>query len=155
MKRRWNMWLWVGFLLVLAGLLSYVPVFALFPLTRDFPWVNLLMLAAGLALLSVGLGRAFRKPRLYRGRIFGTAMMVLSVAGAGLFCWGTIYLARQLPASAGAPKVGQRAPVFTLPDQDGKPVALAGLLSGQPTSQPDAPITKSRGALLIFYRGYW
>ena len=151
MKRSWNGWLWWGFILVLAGLLSYVPFFALFPITRDVPWVNLLLIGAGLALLVAGLVRAFSKPQLYRGRVFGTAMMLLSVAGAGLFCWGLLIKARQLPASAFAPRVGQKAPDFALPDQDGKMVALADLLSD--AAGPTA--AKPGGALLIFYRGYW
>ena len=155
MKRSWNGWLWLGFLLVLAGLLSYIPFFALFPITRDFPWVNLLLLAAGLALLAVGLVRAFGKPRLYHGGIFGTAMAVLSVAGAGLFCWGLLYEVRQLPASASAPRVGQKAPDFTLPDQDGKPLALADLLASPTTATTEATAGKRGGALLIFYRGHW
>lgn len=129
---------------MLAGLFSYVPVFAQFPVTRDFPWVNLLMLAGGLALLGVGLVKAFHKPELYRGRVFGSVLTLLSLAGAGLFCFGLLYAARQLPASAAAPHVGQKAPEFTLPDQDGKPVALADLV---------AP--PSKGTLLIFYRGHW
>jgi hypothetical protein len=48
-----------------------------------------------------------------------------------------------MPASTGAPRVGQKAPHFTLPDQNGKSVALADLLSN------------NSGALLIFYRGHW
>jgi hypothetical protein len=61
--------MWVGFLIVVAGLLSFVPVFAQFPATRDFPWVNLLLFAAGLALLGLGLVRAYRHPDRYRGRV--------------------------------------------------------------------------------------
>ena len=148
MKRSWNGWLWGGFVVVLAGLLSYLPLFIRFPLTRDLPWVNLLLLAIGLVLLGIGLARAFGRPQAYRGRIFGTVLTVLSVAASALFCWGLVIHARQLPASAGAPRVGQKAPDFTLPDQDGKPVALADLLAPQ--------AGRPRGAaLLIFYRGYW
>jgi hypothetical protein len=160
MKRSWNGWLWLGFFLVLVGLFSYIPLFARFPVTRDFPWVNLLLLAAGLVALGVGLARAFREPQRYRGRIFGSVLAALGLLGTGLFCVGTFYVARQLPASASAPRVGQRAPDFVLPDQDGKPVALAGLLSS--SSSPTTPLgsvastaTKSGGVLLIFYRGRW
>jgi len=49
---------------------------------------------------------------------------------------------REVPASAGTPRLGQKAPDFTLSDQNGKPVALADLLS-------------PHGAVLIFYRGHW
>src|SRR5436190_20612542 len=74
MKRRWNMSLWAGFFFVVIGLLSYVPVFSLFPITRDFPWVNLLFFAVGVVLLGAGLRRAFRQPELYRGRILGSIL---------------------------------------------------------------------------------
>jgi hypothetical protein len=156
MKRSWNWPIWAGFLLAVAGLFSYVPIFAQFPLTRDFPWVNLLMLAGALALLGLGLTRAYRRPDAYRGRVFGPALALLSLVGIGFFCWGLFYAARQLPASSSSPRVGQKAPDFVLPDQDGKPVALADLISSPPAGpQPSAGGVKPAGALLIFYRGYW
>ncbi|PYL30538.1 MAG: hypothetical protein DMF45_02300, partial [Verrucomicrobia bacterium] len=43
---------------------------------------------------------------------------------------------------AQAPRVGEKAPQFSLPDQNGKQVALTDLLS-------------PNGAVLIFYRGHW
>lgn len=155
MKRSWNGWIWAGFVLVLAGIFTYIPIFAQFPITRDFPWVNLLLLAAGLALMGAGLVRAYRMPQAYRGRIFGTALALVGILGTALFCWGTIYNARQLPASAGAPRVGQKAPDFTLSDQDGKPVTLAELISSPSTASTEPSVAKPGGAILIFYRGYW
>ena len=150
MKRSWNKSIWAGFVLVLAGLVSYIPVFALFPITRDFPWVNLVLCAAGLALLGSGLTRAFRTPQLYRGKVFGSVLTLLSMIGVGLFCWVLLYEARQLPASNAAPHLGQKAPDFTLPDQDGKAVALGDLLTAGAADD-----FKPGGVLLIFYRGYW
>jgi hypothetical protein len=144
MKRRWNWSIWVGFLLVVAGAISFPLLFINYPATRDFPWANLLLFAAGLTLLAVGLGRAYRRRDEYRGRIFGPILALLSVATVGMFVWGIFIVARQLPASAAAPRVGQKAPDFVLNDQDGKPVALAELVS-----------PPSKAALLIFYRGYW
>jgi len=141
-KKRWNWLLWVGFLLVVAGLFTY-GFFAQFPATRDFPWANLLLFGAGGILIVLGLARAFGRPQVYRGKIFGPILAVLSLLAFGLFGYGAFYLVRQMPVSAGAPRVGEKAPEFTLPDQNGKPVALADLLSG------------SRGAVLIFYRGHW
>jgi len=152
MKRRWNISLLAGFLLVVIGLVSYVPFFSLFPVTRDFPWVNLLLFLAGVILLGRGLMRAFRQPQLYRGRIFGPILAVLSVAGIGLFSYGLFYVARQLPSASEAPRVGQKAPDFTLPDQNGKAMTLAELLTSAPAGTADA---KRGGALLIFYRGHW
>jgi hypothetical protein len=143
MKRSWNWALWMGFLFTVAGLFSYA-FLVQFPLTRDFPWANLVMFAIGGLLLVVGLMRAFGKPRLYRGKVFGTIFAVLGLLGFSLFAYGVFYLVRQVPASAGAPRIGQKAPDFTLPDQDGKPVALADLIA--------AP---GKGAVLIFYRGFW
>ncbi len=56
--------------------------------------------------------------------------------------------AAQLPESAGAPKVGEKAPDFTLPDTQGKPVTLSEVL--QPRAEGEKP-----WVLLVFYRGYW
>jgi hypothetical protein len=151
MKRKWNWSLWTGFLLVLIGFLSYIPFFALFPITRDFPWVNLLLFVAGLALLVSGVSRAFGQPQTYRGRIFGPILTVLSVLVIAFFAYGIFYEARRIPFAAGAPHVGQKAPDFTLPDQDGNLVSLSALLS---SPVPHAGTT-AKAVLLIFYRGYW
>ena len=53
-----------------------------------------------------------------------------------------------LPASPGAPRVGEKAPDFTLADTAGKPVSLASLL--KPAESGEKP-----WVLLVFYRGYW
>jgi hypothetical protein len=147
MKRSWNWPLWAGFILVLAGLFSY-SFFVRFPVTRDFPWVNLLLFGAGGVSLALGLTRAFRTPERYRGRIFGPILAALGLVGFGLFAYGIFYEARQLPSSAGAPRVGQIAPDFTLVDQEKRPVRLANLLSANDVEKPNA-------VLLIFYRGHW
>jgi AhpC/TSA family len=141
MKRNWNWSLWIGFLFVLVGLFSYT-FFAQFPITRDFPWANLLLFAIGGILLVAGLVRAFGKPQLYRGKIFGPIFALVSLLAFSLFAYGAFYLVRQLPASTSVPRVGEKAPEFALPDQDGKQVALADLIS-------------PKGAILIFYRGHW
>jgi hypothetical protein len=142
-KRSWNLSLWFGFLFVLTGFLTYIPFFARFPITRDFPWANLVLFCVGAVLLLVGLARAFGKPRVYRGKIFGSILLALSALMIGFFCYVFFYQLRQLPPSTGAPRVGQKAPGFTLPGENGKPVTLADLLSG------------SKAVVLIFYRGFW
>src|SRR3989442_15991482 len=106
MKRRWNCSLWTGFLLVLAGLLSYVPLFALFLITRDFPWVNLLLLGAGVVFLFAGVRRAFKQPDVFRGKIFGSIMAVFSLAGIWGFCFGRFFWGGENPGGGGAPRVG-------------------------------------------------
>jgi hypothetical protein len=142
-KRNWNWLLWIGFLLVLAGFFSYTFFFASFPITRDFPWANLFLFCTGGVLLVIGLFRAFGKPRAYRGKIFGPILAVLSLLMAGLFSYVIFYELRQVPTSTGAPHVGQKAPDFILLAQNGEPVGLGDLLSN------------SKGAVVIFYRGFW
>jgi hypothetical protein len=75
-KKSWNWSLWLGFLLVLAGFLSYT-FFAQFPITRDFPWANLSLFTVGGILLVLGLFRAFGKPQIYRGKICGPILATL------------------------------------------------------------------------------
>jgi hypothetical protein len=142
MKRKWNWPIWVGFVVVLAGLFSY-GFFVRFPTTRDFPWANLLLFGIGASLLIVGLFRAFGRPQVYRGKIFGSIFTVIAVLVVALFSYGIFYVVRQVPASSGAPRVGQKAPGFILLNQNGKSVDLGDLLSG------------SRAVALIFYRGFW
>jgi hypothetical protein len=94
-------------------------------------------------LLIAGLFRAFGRPQLYRGKIFGSIVTAIAVLLVAFFSYVIFYVVRQVPASTGAPRVGQRAPDFFLLDQNGKPVGLGDVLSN------------SRGAVLIFYRGFW
>jgi len=134
--------LWIGFLFALAGFLSYT-FFAQFPITRDFPWANLLLFAVGGILLVLGLFRAFGKPQVYRGKILGSILAILGIFMFGFFSYVFFYVLRQVPASNGAPRVGQKAPEFTLSDQDGKDVSLQDLAN------------RSKAVALIFYRGFW
>jgi hypothetical protein len=145
MKSRWNHPLWAGLLVVLLAFLSYFLVFAHFPVTRDVPWVNLLLFAVGILLLVIGVRRAYRQPEVYRGKIRGPIFLVLGLAVAGLFVFYTVWFSKQLPAAVGTPQVGQKAPDFTLPDQNGQPVTLSQVLA-----EPKQP-----WVLLVFYRGYW
>jgi hypothetical protein len=159
MKRSWNASVWVGLVVVLAGVVSYPLFFIRYPWTRDFPWANLLIMGLGLALLGVGIARAFRRPDVYRGKIFGSILGVLSVGIAAFFCYGVLYATRQLPASHGAPQVGRVAPDFTLPDSGNNPVNLSASLSSPfaPNGAIGSAISGARtaGVALIFYRGYW
>ena len=147
--KRFNWAIWAGFALSVIAFLSYTLVFVNFPVTRDFPWVNLLLYAVALILLFVGVRRAYGGGRFLISKIGGTVLAVLGVLVFAFFIFAMFILARQLPASAAAPKVGQKAPEFTLADSNGKQVSLAELLS--------IPINGKapKGVLLVFYRGYW
>jgi hypothetical protein len=134
--------IWVGFVVAIAGLFSY-GFFVQFPITRDFPWANLLLFGVGAALLIVGLFRAFGRPQRYRGKVFGLIFGGIAFVFLAFFCYEILYVFHQVPASSGAPRVGQKAPDFILLDQSGKPVGLGDLLSG------------SKAVVLIFYRGFW
>ena len=149
--RRFNWPLWVGFLLTLAAFMSYFSLFVYYPVTRDFPWANLLLFAIAVALLILGIRRGFAadRPHPTRSKIVTTIVASLGALVLAFFVLVVFIAARWLPESKGAPQVGQKAPDFSLNDTSGKPVSLAELLS--------TPINGSapKGVLLIFYRGYW
>ena len=142
MTRKWNWPIWAGLFVAVGGLVSY-EFFVQFPVTRDFPWANLLLLGFGALLLVVGLFRAFGRPQLYQGKILGSIFTAIAFVLFSFFAYEIFFVLWQVLPSVGAPRVGQKAPDFTLPDQNGKPVALAGLLS------------RSKAVALIFYRGFW
>ena len=161
--QRFNWQIWAGFLLSLVAFISYFFVFVRFPVTRDFPWANLLLFGIAVVLLVIGVRRAFAPDRRLRSKVAASVVAGLSVLVLGLFVFATLIMARWLPGSEGIPKVGQKAPEFTLTDTNSKQVSLADLLSGpiesaqssspQPATQ--AVQTTPKGVLLIFYRGYW
>lgn len=153
-KRKVNWSIWAGFLLSLAALGSYPLFFAQFPVTRDFPWANFLVFGIAAVLLAVGLRRAFSPRTLYRGKISGSILTVASIGVMGFFVFLVFFASRGLPTSQSAPQVGQKAPDFTLPDINGKPVSLADLLV-QPQASASDKSEHRRSVLLIFYRGYW
>jgi hypothetical protein len=140
-----------GFLLSVAALLSYPLVFVRWPITRDTPWANLLLFGAAAWLIWRGLRRAYAPGR--RRWLRAAVSSLLAVLSAGLlasFVWGVFIVPRRLPASSGAPAVGQKAPDFTLADANNTPVSLQELLASSRTER-----AASSGVLLIFYRGFW
>lgn len=141
--------LWTGLLLCAVALFSYPFFFVRFPVTRDFPWANLLLYCVASGLLIVGLRRAFGIGSRKRTRILGSILAVASTMIFALFIFVVFVFPRHLPSSASAPQVGQKAPQFTLTDTNGKAVSLSELLTAPIDGKAPA------GVLLVFYRGYW
>lgn len=150
MNRHRNFLPLAGFLVCVAAFLSYFLYFSRFVVTRDVPWTGWVLLLAGLGLVGAGIARAFRQPERYRGKVMGPVFGVLSLAVAALFIFAASIGPRQLPAAAGAPKVGEKAPDFVLQDANGRSVRLYDLL-GAEAGGAGAP----SWVALVFYRGYW
>lgn len=161
---RFNWPVWAGFLLSLIAFLSFPIVFVWFPVTRDFPWANLVLFGIAGVLLLVGVRRAFapdRGPQAgsplgvadrahpTRSKIAASVLTLLSLAIFGFFVVSMFIIARRLPASQSAPRIGQKAPDFTLSDTNGKQVSLAELLASPVNGKTP------KGVVLVFYRGYW
>jgi hypothetical protein len=89
MKRRWNWPIWVGFVVLFAGLFSY-EAFAQFRITHDFPSANFLLFGVGAALLIVGLFRAFGRPQVHRGKIFGSIFAAIAVLVVASFSYANL-----------------------------------------------------------------
>ena len=158
--KKFNWQIWAAFLLSLFAFLSYPLLFVRFVVTRDFPWANLLLFVVALALMLLGLRRAFASDRTHPlpSKIAGGVLATLSVVVLGFFVFTVFVWARLMPASHGAPQVGQQAPDFTLTDTNGRSVTLAELLSSPVNANPETSVESSalpKGVLLIFYRGYW
>ncbi|HSS20477.1 MAG TPA: hypothetical protein VLL54_10415 [Pyrinomonadaceae bacterium] len=146
-KLNWK--IWVGFLLSLFAGLSYDFVFVRWPITRDFPWVNLILFAIAIVLLFLGLRRAFKPDKRIVTKIFSSLAAALGLFLLASFLFVVFVFGKWLPASNAAPQVGQKAPDFTLTDPTNKPLTLAQLLTEPVNNKPP------KGVLLIFYRGYW
>lgn len=136
MKKAWNWQLWSGLALAIGAFLSYFLFFARFEITRDIPWASfVLFLIAGVLLIS-GWRRASRK-------LIPSIVALVGLLIIGAFTFVVTIGTKNLPSSAGAPSVGQKAPEFALLDTNNQTVSLSGLL------------TESNGVLLVFYRGFW
>ena len=117
-------------------------------------WPSVLLFLVAAILLISGLRRAFRESQSYRGKISGPILTALSVLIFALFGFFNYYVFKNFPAANNAPKVGQRAPEFTLVDTTGKSFSLAQLLS-TPMADSTGDSRAARGVLVFFYRGYW
>jgi hypothetical protein len=146
--KAWNWRLWVGFVLVLLAPFGY---FSLFETTRAAIWISVALFVVALVLLIGGLQRAFAASESYRGKIAGPILAMLALAVVGAFGWATYAMHNAYAAAHNAPRVGDKAPEFALPDSSGRKVTMAELLA---TPLPTGA-AKTRGVMLVFYRGYW
>ncbi len=121
-------------LAVLLGLLAPIA----WAQTLDTPWLRASG-AAAWTLLGVALLLGLSAARADR-RLVVRALAALDVVLLGAFAWLFFGLAA-LHAQPVADELS-RAPDFTLPDQEGRPVPLAAELARGPV-------------LLVFYRGHW
>jgi len=111
------------------------------PWLRDYPALNLSVVALALWLSYAGARRPLAQPAVYRGRFLAPALAAFNLALAGLFGWYLFGYSSRLPPAANAPQVDSAAPDFTLMDNEGRPVQLASL--------------RGHNVLLTFYRGHW
>ncbi len=125
---------WLGPILAFVGVASYFALFLNWPITRDVPWVNLILLALALAASIAGLMRS-------RRRVLAAAGLALTLAFSGFFLWYTYVVSYDLPSAELALDVGAQVPAVVLRDARGQDVELAAL---------------SREKLvLVFFRGHW
>jgi hypothetical protein len=151
MAKLWNWRLWVGLGLTIVALVGYT--FFVME-TRAVLWPALLLFAAAGGLLVSGLKRRSRQPELYRGKISGPVLTTLSVLVLALFGVTVYGVLKAFPSAKNAPKIGQRAPGFSLADASGRNFTLAQLLA-TPVGNSDGAARATKGVLVLFYRGYW
>jgi hypothetical protein len=141
--RGFNWQILIGFVLSLFAFASVPLVFSQWSVSTDYRWLSVGLFVIAAIFLVIGLRRAFSSGRGKFSKIVASAFTLLSAAVFGLFIFLAFFMATSLPTSAGAPQVGQKAHDFTLADSTGKQVSLSETLS------------KQKGVLLVFYRGYW
>jgi len=147
--KRINWQIWTGFVLSLVAAFSYPFLFVTWAITREFPWANLVLFAIAFVLLFFGLRSAFKSDKRIVSKIFSSLAAAFGVVLLAALLFMIFVMGSWLPASTGAPQVGQKAPEFALTDPNNRPVTLAQLLTEPVNNKPP------RGVLLIFYRGYW
>jgi uncharacterized membrane protein len=125
---------WLGPVIAFVAVLSYFALFANWAITRDVPWVNLILLALALGASAVGLVRS-------RRRVLAAGGLALTLALGGFFLWYCYVFSYDIPSAELALDVGAPVPAIALKDDRGQDVELEAL---------------SREKLvLVFYRGHW
>lgn len=130
---------WIGFVIVLLGALSYFMVFAMYPATRDFAWVNLPVVVLGLVVAIFGI-RGWRR-RTGRGQVITVTFGALSVVLAAWFVYYLFHFTYQVPSPTTTATELEQPLGFTLPDHHGNPVSLDDY--------------QGRRLVISFFRGSW
>lgn len=154
-ERRRNSAPWSAFLFTLLAIALNGLTFVTLRGTQLLLWASFIAGLIALVCGIIGVRRAFGRPQVFSGKVSSSIFSVLALLVCGLmaFIW---FHARALPASKGAPQVGQKAPEFTLPDTQGRSVSLAQLLGhADSAGAGNAGAPAPKAVLLIFYRGYW
>ena len=123
------------------GLVSYIILSSagkIPPGLRDNPWpMELVAVVATVAAVLVAI-RAYREKRV---RAVATVCATLATLGTAGFLLLVHVATYQLPPAPKELAVSTPAPDFTLPDEAGRPFALASL--------------RGHATVLVFYRGAW
>ena len=127
----------LGPLIAIPGFLSYYTVFYMYPVLRDFPWLNLLILGGAVA-LSV---TAVRRATPGWGRFGSIAGLLVSGGLLTLLCLYCFVLSYRVPDPNRVVDDGTRIPAITLASWDGEPINVAEAASDK--------------LILVFYRGHW
>jgi hypothetical protein len=125
---------WLGPVLALVAVASYFTVFVNWPVTRDVPWVNLILLAAALGASIAGLRRS-------RRRVLAAGGLVLTLFLGGFFVWYCYVFSYDMPGAELALDVGAPVPAIALRDDHDQDVELSALAADK--------------LVLVFFRGHW
>ena len=138
---RWWMPVVAAVLALATGMIPYIVLTATAKIPaslRDNPWPMQAVAAIATAAAVLLAVRAYREKRARIVATVSAALATLGTVGFFLFVHVATYA---LPPPPKELAVGTTAPDFTLPDEAGRPFALASL-RGSP-------------AVLVFYRGSW
>jgi len=136
---QWNHALWLGPLTAPIGFISYYTFFAQWPMFRDVPWANLLILAVAIGISVVGIRRAWPVGGWRRG--VGILGMFVSVSFTLMLLVYCFVLSYGLPSADLAVKQGGQIPATTLVSNDESDINLGAAASDR--------------LILVFYRGFW
>jgi hypothetical protein len=140
-ERGHNHLIWIGPLITIAGCLTYFLIFARYPALRDFPWVNLPLVALGVVVSVVGLARALRGAGSSLGKILGSLGLATSLAFAALFGMYIFSWTYRIPGPTDVSLAIDTADVGPLLNHDGSEVRLSDF--------------RGKKVVLTFYRGHW